>query len=183
MIPHSRTRILLMILLPASLLGYGCTPAPKYTGPHHAAEKPASRARKGPTGLTLQAPLRDLGRDRIGSPFGIRKHPSYGTREFHQGVDFEARMGEDVFAAAGGVVGFAGKRRRYGTVVILEHSDDVHTVYAHLSEAIVRTGERVEAGQIIGKVGTSGNATGAHLHFEVRIGGEAVDPLGYLILR
>ncbi|MDD3642132.1 MAG: M23 family metallopeptidase [Candidatus Krumholzibacteria bacterium] len=175
-----------MLLLLAGLLGNGCTPAPRYTGhrpaPGRPAVSPPVAAPRGTLGLILDHPLRGLSRQRIGSPFGIRRHPSYGTSEFHQGVDFQARMGEDVFAAAGGNVGFSGRRRRYGTVVIIEHGGDVHTVYAHLSEAGVQKGDSVETGQWIGRVGVSGNATGAHLHFELRIGGEAVDPLGYMSL-
>jgi len=177
-----------MLLPLVALFGSGCTPAPKYTGGRPVADRPTAEtpgtaAGRRPVSITLQEPLRGLTSARIGSPFGLRRHPTNGTKEFHQGVDFEAGMGEDVFAAAAGVVGFSGTRRRYGTVVIIEHGDDVHTVYAHLSEASVGRGDTVGAGQMIGRVGRSGNATGAHLHFELRIGGEAVDPLGYIMLR
>lgn len=119
----------------------------------------------------------------INSPFGIRMHPSYGTQEFHQGVDLEAETGDDVYAAAAGRVTYAGRQKGYGKVVIIDHGREISSVYAHLSDTTVRKGDQVDAGQRIGRVGVSGNATGSHLHFELRVSGEAVDPLDYLEIR
>jgi murein DD-endopeptidase MepM/ murein hydrolase activator NlpD len=113
----------------------------------------------------------------------LRKHPAYGTSEFHQGVDLDAETGDDVYAAASGRVVYAGRQKGYGRIVIIDHGRDISTVYAHLSKTLVKQGERVEAGQRIGKVGVSGNATGSHLHFELRISGEAVDPLDYMEIK
>ena len=114
------------------------------------------------------------------SRFGIRKDPSYGTREFHHGIDIKAIMGEDVLAAAPGTVIFAGKQSGFGKVVIIDHGKRFCTVSAHLSSMLVEEGERVERGTVIGKVGKSGNATGTHLHFEIRVAGKSVDPMQYL---
>ena len=131
----------------------------------------------------MRNPLGGAGAVEINSPFGIRTHPSYGTQEFHQGVDFEARTGDEVYAASGGRVTYAGRQKGYGKIVLIDHGRDISSVYAHLSETTVRKGDQVEAGQRIGKVGVSGNATGSHLHFELRVSGEAVDPLDYLEIR
>jgi murein DD-endopeptidase MepM/ murein hydrolase activator NlpD len=113
----------------------------------------------------------------------MRTHPSYGTQEFHQGVDFKAETGDYVYASASGRVTFAGRQKGYGKVVIIDHGRDISSVYAHLSETAVQKGDQVESGQRIGTVGVSGNATGSHLHFELRVAGEAVDPLDYMEIR
>ena len=89
-------------------------------------------------------------------------------------------MGEDVLAAAPGTVIFAGKQSGFGKVVIIDHGKRFCTVSAHLSSMLVEEGERVERGTVIGKVGKSGNATGTHLHFEIRVAGKSVDPMQYL---
>ena len=133
--------------------------------------------------IVLRHPLRNTGGGKINSPFGMRTHPSYGTQEFHQGVDFEAETGDDVYASASGKVTYSGRQKGYGKVVIIDHGRDISSVYAHLSETAVKKGEQVESGQRIGKVGVSGNATGSHLHFELRVSGEAVDPLDYMEIR
>ncbi len=166
-----------------------CTPSPRYrgsTGKPAAVTRAPTRDEKpvhGDLGIVLRNPLGGIGGVKINSPFGIRKHPSYGTQEFHQGVDFEAETGDAVYAAASGRVTYAGRQKGYGKVVIIDHGRDISSVYAHLSETAVRNGDQVEAGQSIGKVGVSGNATGSHLHFELRIYGEAVDPLDYMEIR
>ena len=89
-------------------------------------------------------------------------------------------MGEDVLSAAPGTVIFAGRQSGFGKVVIIEHGKRFCTVSAHLSSMLVSEGEGVERGQVIGRVGKSGNATGTHLHFEIRVAGKSVDPLKYL---
>jgi murein DD-endopeptidase MepM/ murein hydrolase activator NlpD len=110
------------------------------------------------------------------SHFGWRQDPLGHGRKFHGGVDLKAAYGTDVPAAAGGEVTFAGEQGSYGTLVVLKHDDGVETRYAHLSSTVVKPGERVEAGQVVGRVGSSGRSTGAHLHFEVRRNGQPVDP-------
>ena len=171
------------------LLQLSCTPSPRYRG-DAGKSRPASQApaRKdepdhGELDIVLRNPLGGAGAVEINSPFGIRMHPSYGTQEFHQGVDLEAETGDDVYAAAAGRVTYAGRQKGYGKVVIIDHGREISSVYAHLSDTTVRKGDQVDAGQRIGRVGVSGNATGSHLHFELRVSGEAVDPLDYLEIR
>lgn len=107
----------------------------------------------------------------IGDPFGPR-----GTR-FHAGIDLLAPAGTAVRAAAPGRVAYAGRiAGGWGKLVVVAHARRVRTMYAHLSAVAVEVGERVRTGSPIGKVGATGNATGAHLHFEVRLDGAAVDP-------
>jgi murein DD-endopeptidase MepM/ murein hydrolase activator NlpD len=110
----------------------------------------------------------------ITSRFGWR------YRRHHDGIDIAAPSGTPIYAARAGVVEFAGWRGGYGRVVYLNHGDGIVTVYGHASVLKVRTGQRVEKGQLIARVGRSGNATGPHLHFEVRVNGRAVNPLAYL---
>lgn len=111
----------------------------------------------------------------VSSPFGAPR----GARR-HQGIDIRVPFGTPVHATANGRVAFSGVQRGYGHIVHLEHSDGLATLYAHLSERRVQAGEVVRRGQVIGRVGQSGNATGAHLHYEVRRNGIAVDPRPYL---
>ena len=108
---------------------------------------------------------------RITSVFGPR-----GDR-FHAGLDLGAPYGARVRAARSGVVGFAGWNDGYGNLVTVEHGDGVETRYAHLSRISVGPGTRVSTGTVVGRVGATGDATGPHLHFEVRYHGAALDPL------
>jgi murein DD-endopeptidase MepM/ murein hydrolase activator NlpD len=110
------------------------------------------------------------------SHFGWRDDPLGHGRKFHRGVDLAAAYGSDVPAAAAGEVTFAGDQGSYGTLVVLKHDDGVETRYAHLSSMAVKAGDRVDAGQVVGRVGSSGRATGPHLHFEVRRNGQPLDP-------
>jgi murein DD-endopeptidase MepM/ murein hydrolase activator NlpD len=98
-------------------------------------------------------------------------------RRFHSGIDYPAPTGTPVKAAAAGKVSFAGwSPGGWGNLVTIDHGGGVRTLYAHLSRVGVRIGQRVGTGRRIGRVGASGNATGPHLHFEVRLRGAAVDP-------
>jgi murein DD-endopeptidase MepM/ murein hydrolase activator NlpD len=110
------------------------------------------------------------------SPFGWRRDPFGGMAQFHQGVDIAAAYGREVPAAGSGRVVFAGEQGGYGTTVVIEHEPGVTTRYAHLSALHVQAGDQVAAGAAIGRVGTSGRSTGAHLHFELLVGGRPVDP-------
>jgi murein DD-endopeptidase MepM/ murein hydrolase activator NlpD len=103
----------------------------------------------------------------VTSAYGWRRDPFTGTPRFHKGIDVAQAYGQDVPAAGAGRVVFAGDRGNYGTTVVVEHSSGQQTLYAHLSAADVRAGEQVDAGQVIGRTGDSGRATGPHLHFEV----------------
>jgi murein DD-endopeptidase MepM/ murein hydrolase activator NlpD len=102
-----------------------------------------------------------------------------GVCRLHEGLDIAAPEGTPVQAAAAGTVVFAGWQDGYGNIVIIDHGNGLATAYGHQS-AIVVTGGAVAQGQTIGAVGSTGHSTGPHLHFEVRVGGVAVDPLGYL---
>ena len=113
---------------------------------------------------------------RVTSAFGLRHDPFDGHLTRHAGVDLAAQEGEDIRAAAGGVVLRAGARGGYGDAVEIDHGGGLTTLYAHASELLVREGEQVAPGQPIARVGQTGRATGSHLHFELREGGRPVDP-------
>jgi murein DD-endopeptidase MepM/ murein hydrolase activator NlpD len=117
-----------------------------------------------------------LGPARLTSGFGLRHDPFDGHLTRHAGVDLAAGAGEPIRAAAGGTVLRAGARAGYGEAVEIDHGDGRTTLYAHASELLVHEGDTVEAGQPIARVGETGRATGPHLHFEVRQGGQPVDP-------
>ncbi|WP_397473548.1 peptidoglycan DD-metalloendopeptidase family protein [Pusillimonas sp.] len=116
---------------------------------------------------------------RISSTFGKRKHPIHGTYRNHNGVDYAAPTGTPIHATADGTVSFIGTQRGYGKVVILQHHGKYSTLYAHQSRFAkgLKKGSKVEQGQLIGHVGSTGWATGPHLHYEFRIGSKHVDPL------
>ena len=117
---------------------------------------------------------------RLTSVFGRRKHPVYGDIRMHKGVDFAAPRGTAVFATAPGRVSFVGRRNGYGRVVEIAHGPSMTTMYTHLSAFTegLDIGDRVEAGDRIGAVGSSGLATGPNLHYEVRLEGQPVNPMG-----
>ena len=112
--------------------------------------------------------------------FGKRADPFSGEGEFHKGVDIRASAGTPVQAAADGVVIFSGWNGGYGRLIIVDHGADVHTYYAHLSRSFVLVGQSVRRGAVLGEVGSTGRVTAAHLHYEVRIRGAAVNPYRYL---
>lgn len=114
----------------------------------------------------------------ISSGFGWRQDPFTGESRFHKGVDLAIAYGRDVTAAAGGTVSFAGVQGGYGQTVVVDHAGGRQTRYAHLSEPLVRAGDVVAAGQLLGRSGSSGRATGPHLHFELLVDGRPVDPAG-----
>lgn len=116
----------------------------------------------------------------VSSGFGPRTHPITGERRVHAGVDFAAPAGTPVVAAAAGVVRVAGRHGGYGLLVVLDHGDGIQTRYAHASRLLVAAGQAVARGQLIALVGSTGRSTGPHLHFEVRVGGVAQDPLAWL---
>lgn len=116
----------------------------------------------------------------ITSGYGMRKHPIGGSIRFHHGVDFKGRRGEPIFAAAAGVVTYAGWKGSLGKVVEIEHENGLTTLYAHASQYMVQKGQTVARGQQIARVGSTGRTTGAHLHFEVRRNGKSQNPINYL---
>ncbi len=116
----------------------------------------------------------------ITSTFGYRVHPIYGDRRLHAGVDFRASTGTSVLAAGNGTVVFAGWKSGYGNTVIIDHGGQIATLYGHNSSLAVAVGETVRRGERIAAAGSTGNSTGPHVHFEVRVSGTPVDPLKYL---
>ncbi len=117
---------------------------------------------------------------RITSNFGYRIHPITGVRKLHAGVDVGVSVGTKVYAAESGTVITAGWVQGYGNCVIIMHDNGLTTLYAHLSSYNVSNGQRVSRGDTIAYSGNSGNSTGPHLHFEVRLNGTVVDPMGYV---
>jgi len=116
----------------------------------------------------------------ITSGFGMRRHPIFGGMRMHTGVDMPAPYGTHIHAAREGIVTFSGWMRGYGNCVIIDHGNGLGTLYAHCSSLEVSVGDFVNRGQTIAKVGSTGYSTGNHLHFEVRINGEPVDPENYI---
>jgi murein DD-endopeptidase MepM/ murein hydrolase activator NlpD len=133
--------------------------------------------------LLLQATpsINPTGQAHVTSSFGKRKHPITGQWGMHKGLDLAAAPGTPVFAPADGVVVFAGPRGGYGVTLVLDHGYSVQTHFAHLSRGEVPPGQEVRRGQIIGRVGATGRATGPHLHYEVRRMGQPLDPAAYIL--
>jgi murein DD-endopeptidase MepM/ murein hydrolase activator NlpD len=127
-----------------------------------------------PSGLVRPVP------GAVTSPYGRRYHPVLGYYRLHTGVDMSASYGQRIKALTGGVVILAGTWGGYGRTVVIDHGGGMSTLYAHQSSLSVSSGDTVAAGEVVGRVGTSGLSTGAHLHFEVRINGDTVDPGPYL---
>ena len=152
-----------------------------------AAEKAAAEAAQGNSSAgapvisgngTLTHPC--PGYSRISSTFGYRKAPLAGASTNHKGVDFAAPTGTPIYAAAGGTVTSAGYSGNAGNMIVINHGNGLQTYYMHCSKIYVSAGTKVEKGQNIAAVGSTGNSTGPHLHFQVMSGGTPVNPLNYL---
>jgi murein DD-endopeptidase MepM/ murein hydrolase activator NlpD len=114
--------------------------------------------------------------------FGGRRNPFSGVGyEFHSGQDIEASWGAPIVAGASGTISFVGWQNGYGQLIVIDHGGGVTTRYGHLSHIDVSLNQSVTSGQFIGRVGSSGRSTGPHLHYEVRINDEPVNPLAYLL--
>ncbi|GBE01492.1 murein DD-endopeptidase MepM [bacterium BMS3Bbin06] len=116
----------------------------------------------------------------ISSPFGWRKHPKTGRRDYHTGIDIAAWPGTPVRATADGIVSFAGWSGGSGRLVVLEHGFGFTTAYAHNKKIIVKVGQKVNRGDIISYVGSTGNTTGPHVHYEVWLDKKPVNPRSYM---
>lgn len=116
----------------------------------------------------------------INSDYGMRYHPILKQRKMHTGIDINASGGASIVAADSGTVIFAGWMGAYGQAVIIDHGEGISTLYGHQSSILVSSGQSVEKGQKIGKVGSTGWSTGPHLHFEVRINGQPTNPHNYV---
>ena len=153
--------------------------APRATAPR-AAAPPAVAPRRATRTGDMQWPAPG----RLTSRFGNRTHPIFGGTRFHSGIDMGGGLGARVSAADGGTVTFAGSASGYGTLVVVSHGvvggQDLSTAYAHMGRLTVTTGQSVSRGTQVGEIGNEGNSTGPHLHFEVRLDGNPVDPLRYV---
>lgn len=116
----------------------------------------------------------------ITSPFGYRIHPIFGTQIYHSGIDIGVDTGTPIVAADSGVVIEADWLGGYGYAVVVDHGNGLSTLYGHNSELAVSPGQSVQQGQVIAYAGSTGYSTGPHCHFEVRVNGSPVDPMGYL---
>ena len=116
----------------------------------------------------------------MSSEYGMRIDPFHGQKQWHAGVDFAGREGDDIVAVASGVVTWSGERSGYGLMVEVNHSDDFVTRYGHNSENIAEVGSVVKKGDVIARMGSSGRSTGPHVHFEVFRNGRTVDPASYI---
>ena len=118
--------------------------------------------------------------DVMTSNFGYRSDPFTGRGAMHSGIDFRGTSGQAILAAARGKVSFAGRRSGYGNCIEISHGNGLMTRYAHLRSIAVRPGQRVAKGATIGGMGSTGRSTGTHLHFEVRLNGQAINPTPFL---
>ncbi|MCQ2311266.1 MAG: M23 family metallopeptidase [Paludibacteraceae bacterium] len=116
---------------------------------------------------------------RVASGYGWRVDPVYHVRRFHEGMDFTAPKGTDVFATGNGKVVFVGHKQGYGNTVIVDHGFGYQTLYAHLFKSLCRVGQKVKRADIIALVGNTGKSTGPHLHYEVHYHGKAIDPRNF----
>lgn len=129
-----------------------------------------------PSGQPTAAPM-------LTSSYGYRRDPFNGHAAFHAGLDFPGRYGQPITAAADGKVSYVGQRQGYGNVVEVEHGNGIMTRYAHLSGFAAQVGQSVARGDTIARMGSTGRSTGTHLHFEVRLNGQAVNPRPFLEAR
>ena len=133
--------------------------------------------------MTLGAvPVRKpiMGEIDLSSGFGVRSDPFLGRPAMHTGLDIRGSTGDPVRATANGTVETAGWNGGYGKMVEVDHGNGFSTRYGHMSEILVKVGQHIRVGQIVGRVGSTGRSTGPHLHYETRIDGDAVDPQKFL---
>ncbi|MDR0823248.1 MAG: M23 family metallopeptidase [Endomicrobium sp.] len=114
------------------------------------------------------------------SRFGFRQNPFFNTRDFHSGLDIANALNTNVVATANGKVVFSGWQSGYGNIIVVDHGYNYRTAYAHLSNRLVLVGDYIARGQIIGKMGNTGSATGPHVHYEVHFKGKSINPISFL---
>jgi murein DD-endopeptidase MepM/ murein hydrolase activator NlpD len=117
---------------------------------------------------------------RITSEFGYRDHPTKGRHAVHNGVDIGADAGQDVVSFMNGVVEEVGENSDFGKYLFIAHPNGVRTFYAHCSRICVEQEQRVRVGELVAQVGSTGQSTGPHLHFELEMNGTRLDPLHYI---
>ena len=161
--------------LPANWFGGRVRPGPSaQTGSSGERDRGAGSRR---AGISSGWPVRS---GYISSRYGFRIHPVKRVRIFHEGIDLASPNGTPIFASADGVVTFSGRKGGYGRLVEIRHADGLVTRYGHNSSNLVREGDMIRQGQKIATVGSSGTATGPHVHFEVLKNGRPVNPMPYL---
>jgi murein DD-endopeptidase MepM/ murein hydrolase activator NlpD len=116
----------------------------------------------------------------LSSYYGMRTDPFHGRREMHKGIDFAGKKGDDIVATAAGVVTWAGSRYGYGDLVEINHGNGYSTRYGHCDEILVEVGDKVEPGEVIALMGSSGRSTGPHVHYEVLHAGKQINPTKYI---
>ncbi len=117
---------------------------------------------------------------RLTSKYGNRRNPFGRGIRFHKGIDIANSYGTSIKAAGSGIVTFSGTRAGYGRTIIIKHNSEYQSLYAHNSKNLVKVGDKVEKGQVIAKMGTTGRTTGCHLHFEIHKNGKTINPLTVL---
>jgi murein DD-endopeptidase MepM/ murein hydrolase activator NlpD len=137
------------------------------------------------TGLTANIGIaipsrRPIEKMSLSSSYGMRVHPITGKLARHNGVDIPAPYGTPIYATADGIVGRAQRLGGYGNYVEIEHGNAIETRYGHMSSFVVQPGQQVKKGDVLGYVGSTGRSTGNHLHYEVRIDGEPVNPMPFV---
>ena len=135
-----------------------------------------ARAGKALAALPSRWPVRGA----VNSEFGMRQSPWTKAPEFHAGLDISANRGTAVHAPAAGTVVFAGTQPEYGTAVIVDHGQEIKSLYGHLSQTTVQPGQKVERGTLLAYTGNTGRSSGPHLHYEILVKGRAVNPRAYL---
>jgi murein DD-endopeptidase MepM/ murein hydrolase activator NlpD len=135
-----------------------------------------ARAGKALAALPSRWPVRGA----VNSEFGNRQSPWSKSSEFHGGLDINAGIGTPIYAPAAGTVFFAGKQHEYGTAIIVDHGQDIRSLYGHLSKLAVQNGQKVERGMVIGYTGNTGRSSGPHLHYEILVKGQPVNPRAYI---
>lgn len=116
----------------------------------------------------------------ITSEYGWRTHPIYGNARYHSGIDIGGDYGMNIYAADSGTVTYSGWISGYGNTVIIDHGNGVSTLYGHNQSLTVNVGQNISQGDVIAHCGSTGNSTGPHCHFEVRVNGEPTNPYDYL---
>ena len=139
-----------------------------------------TRLKKAVDALPLLRPMAAAVGD-MTSNFGYRMDPFNRAPAMHSGIDFRAEHGSAIRATGGGKVITAEYTGGYGNMVEVDHGNDITTRYGHMSAILVNAGQTVQPGDILGRVGSTGRSTGPHLHYETRIGGEAVDPHRFIV--
>lgn len=132
------------------------------------------------TKQTVNSMCMPVASQKINSPFGYRINPVTGNYGLHSGIDINAKSGDEIYAALGGEVIKSKYSSDYGNFVTINHGDGLISIYAHCSKRLVEVGDKVERGDLIALVGSTGQSTGPHLHFEVRVNGNRIDPQYFL---